>query len=253
MKKYISLLLIVGGLLANLISASSVGASWWDKGASMLDSFNSGSKSKMSPATVTGDEISAAFKEALNIGAVNVVQQLGRVDGFNADPSIHIPLPTELNIVKDLLGKVGMAGMVDDLEMKLNRAAEKATPKAKELFLESIGAMTFDDVMAIYNGSDDSATKYFRQKMSPSLRKEMLPTIEQTLSQVGVVQVYDNMMDSYKDIPFVPDVKADLTEHVLSKGLDGIFFYMAKEEMEIRQNPVKQTSKLLKKVFGVGL
>ncbi|MBT3386843.1 MAG: DUF4197 family protein, partial [Desulfobacula sp.] len=45
------------------------------------------------------------------------------------------------------------------------------------------------------------------------------------------------------------DVKADLTDHVVEKGMDGIFYYMAKEEAAIRQNPVKRTTELLKKVF----
>jgi len=46
------------------------------------------------------------------------------------------------------------------------------------------------------------------------------------------------------------DPKADLTDHVVEKGMDGIFYYMAKEEAAIRQNPVKRTTELLKKVFN---
>lgn len=51
-------------------------------------------------------------------------------------------------------------------------------------------------------------------------------------------------------MPFVPDVKADLVDHVIQKGMDGIFYYLAKEEAAIRNNSVKQTTDLLKKVFG---
>jgi hypothetical protein len=50
----------------------------------------------------------------------------------------------------------------------------------------------------------------------------------------------------------VPDVKADLTKHVIQKGINGIFYYLAKEEAAIRKDPVKQTTDLLKKVFGGG-
>jgi len=32
--------------------------------------------------------------------------------------------------------------------------------------------------------------------------------------------------------------------------MDGIFYYIAKEEAAIRQNPVKRTTELLKRVFG---
>ncbi|MDH3393507.1 MAG: DUF4197 domain-containing protein [Desulfobulbaceae bacterium] len=32
--------------------------------------------------------------------------------------------------------------------------------------------------------------------------------------------------------------------------MDGIFYYVAKEEAAIRENPVRQTTDLLKRVFG---
>ena len=57
-------------------------------------------------------------------------------------------------------------------------------------------------------------------------------------------------MNKYLALPFVPDIKADLTDHVVKKGMDGIFHYIAKEEAAIRENPVRHTTDLLKKVFG---
>ena len=190
------------------------------------------------------------MKEALKVGSQNVVKQLGAVDGFNKDPDIHIPLPQSLDKVKTMLSKVGMSSMFENLELKLNRAAETATPKAKQLFIDAISQMTFDDVKKIYDGPDDAATQYFKDKMSPDLAEEMKPVVEDSLSQVGAVRAYDNMMKEYKSIPFVPDVKADLTNHVIEKGMDGIFYYMAKEEAAIRKDPVKRTTELLKKVFN---
>ncbi len=85
--------------------------------------------------------------------------------------------------------------------------------------------------------------------MSPDLAEAMAPVVDDSLSQVGAVQSYDRMMGQYAALPFVPDVKADLTDHVVEKGMDGIFHYMAKEEAAIRANPVKRTTDLLKKVF----
>ena len=78
----------------------------------------------------------------------------------------------------------------------------------------------------------------------------MQPIISDSMAQVGAVQAYDAVMGQYSSIPFVPDVKADLTTHVVEKGMDGIFFYLAKEEAAIRQNPVKRTTEILQKVFG---
>ena len=229
-----------------IFGVAEAGSNWLDKGKDLLKTY--GGSSEQSGITV--EEIGAGLKDALRVGSENVVAQLGRVDGFNTDPTVHIPLPKQLNTVKSVLDKVGMSGLLEDLELKLNRAAEVATPKAKELFSQAITEMTFDDVKKIYKGPEDAATQYFRSKMSPSLAKEMEPVVNDSLFQVGAVQTYDNVMKEYKSVPFVPDVKADLTDYVIEKGMDGIFHYMAKEEAAIRTNPVKRTTDLLKRVFG---
>ena len=103
----------------------------------------------------------------------------------------------------------------------------------------------------IYNGPKDSATKYFQKTMTPALSKEMSPIVDKSLSEVGAIKSYDSVMEKYKTLPFVPDVKADLTGYVVQKGMDGIFHYIAQEEAAIRENPVRQTTALLKKVFSL--
>ena len=229
-----------------LFGTTNAQSSWWQKGTDLLKGPGAGKTQDV----LTSEEIGAGLKDALRVGSENVVSQLGSQDGFNLDPAIHIPLPEQFSTVKSTLGKFGMTSLLDDLELKLNRAAEVATPKAKALFGQAISEMTFEDAMNIYNGPDDGATRYFQDKMTPPLAKEMQPVVEQSLAEVGAVQSYDNVMGEYRTIPFVPDVKADLTTYVVEKGMDGIFYYMAKEEAAIRQNPAKRTTELLQKVFG---
>jgi len=236
-----------------LLSSSPVSASesWWARGLDIVNKLDDSSGTESdSGNNLAASEVAAAFREALRIGSENVVSQLGSVDGFNSDPAIHIPLPGELDRVKAVLAKVGASPIIDDLELKLNRAAEAATPKAKALFVQAISEMSFDDVMAIYNGPKDSATRYFQQKMSPSLRTEMAPIVDNSLAEVGAIRAYEKVMGDYQALPFVPDVKANLTNHVVGKGMDGIFHYLALEETAIREDPVKRTTALLQKVFG---
>lgn len=237
--------LVASILCAYGYSAAFAGNSWFDKGSELLKSFGGGDTTK----ELTLKEIGEGLKEALRVGSGNVVNRLSLTDGFNKDPDIHIPLPQSLDTVKKMLAAVGMSALFEDLELKLNRAAETAAPKAKQLFLNAISQMTFEDVKQIYNGPDDAATQYFRGKMSPGLAAEMKPVIDESLSQVGAVKAYDTMIKQYKTLPFVPDVKANLTGHVIEKGMDGIFYYMAKEEAAIRQDPARRTTALLKKVF----
>lgn len=246
MKRLFALALIIG---LSMSTASVHAADWLKTGVDLFNSVNNSSE-EGNAVDFTQNEAAAAFKEALGIGTEQVVSQLGVIDGFNSDPAIHIPLPGELQTVKQFLDKVGMSYMVDDLELRLNRAAEAATPLAADLFLQAISEMTFDDVMKIYNGPKDSATQYFQSKMTPALKTSMRPIVEQTMAEVGAVQSYEAMVGEYQSIPFVPDVKADLTDYVLDEGIEGIFYYVAKEEEAIRTNPVKQTTSLLKKVFG---
>jgi hypothetical protein len=196
------------------------------------------------------DEIGEGLREALRVGTQTVVEQLGKSGGFNLDPQIHIPLPSQLDQVKSILGKVGMESMLTDLESRMNQAAETAVPKAKTLFVDAINDMTLDDVMAIYNGPDDSATEYLKSKMSDSLAIEMKPIIDESLADVGAVKTYDDIMQQYSSVPFVPKVDVDLSDYVVQKGMDGIFYYLAKEEAAIRQDPVKRTTDILKQVFG---
>ena len=242
-------IMIIGMFLITIsliFGSAEAGSNWLEKGKDLLKT-HSGSSGQSG---LTVDEIGAGLKDALRVGSENVVSRLGSVDGFNTDSAVHIPLPKQLDTVKSVLDKVGMSGLLTDLELKLNRAAEVATPKAKKLFSQAITEMSFDDVKKIYEGPEDAATQYFRSKMSPSLAKEMEPVVNSSLSEVGAVQAYDNVMKEYRSVPFVPDVKADLTNHVVEKGMDGIFYYMAKEEAAIRTNPAKQTTDLLKRVFG---
>ena len=240
---------IVVVAFASLPASVQAGQSWWEKGVSIFNSVQGGTE-QQATGTLSSTEVSAAFQEALRIGSSRVVEQLGQKDGFNLDPAIHIPLPQSLVTVKSVLGRIGMSGLADELELKLNRAAEAATPKAKALFLQAIKEMTFDDVMQIYRGPEDAATRYFQRKMSPTLAEEMRPIVTESLAQVGAVQVYDSLISEYRTVPMVPDIKANLTDYAVEKGMDGIFHYLAMEEAAIRRDPARQTTELLKRVFG---
>ncbi len=247
-------MILAGAFMAlALAGASLAGNAWFDKGTQVLKSLGGAEKaqdeSTQGLAGLTLEEIAAGLKDALKIGSENVVKQLGARDGFNLDDKIHIPLPENLVMVKTLLGKAGFSSLVADVELKLNRAAETATPKAKKLFADAISQMTFEDAKTIYQGADDAATQYFKEKMSPDLSRAMKPVVDKALSQVQAITAYDTMMENYKALPFVPDVKSDLTTHVIDKGMEGIFYYMAKEEKAIRENPVKRTTELLQKLF----
>lgn len=234
---------ILTALLILLLSGSAFAAfDWLQKGRDLFGGAGDESPSNR--------EIARGLKEALRIGSARVVDQVGALDGFNADPQIRIPLPENLNRARTTLTAIGMGGLFDDLETRLNRAAEAAAPEARALFWNAIEELTLEDVGQIYNGPQDAATAYFRGRMSDPLGEKMRPIVERSLAEVGAIQSYEAALGTYQKLPFVPDIKADLTSYVVDKGLEGIFYYLAEEEAAIRQNPAKRTTELLQKVFG---
>lgn len=221
---------------------------WWDKGKQLLEGF--GGDDSGTATTLSNADIAAGLREALRVGSDNVVNQLGQTNGYYEDPKAHIPLPDSLGRVRDTLARVGLAEQLDDLELRMNRAAEAAAPKARTMFVDAIRNMTLDDARAIYNGPEDAATRYFQEQMSTPLQREFTPVIDSSLAEVGAIRTYDQIMSDYQEMPFVPDIKADLSQHVADHAIGAIFDYLAVEEATIRANPARRTTELLQKVFA---
>ncbi|MEM8948842.1 MAG: DUF4197 domain-containing protein [Pseudomonadota bacterium] len=196
------------------------------------------------------NEIAAGLKEALKVGTDRVVDTLGVVDGFNADPKVRIPLPKVLAQAQSSLRLIGASALVDDLELRINRAAEQATPVAKDIFWQAITSLTFEDVNAIYQGPNDAATQYLDRTTRASLNEAMRPIVDNALADAGAVAAYDSIVERAQVAAFLPDLKTDLTNHVLDRAMDGMFTYLATEEAAIREDPLKRSTALLKRVFG---
>ena len=236
--------------LAALPAAPADAANWWERAKQLFAGDAATPEPGAATGTVATDDITTALKQALRAGADQVVATLGRQDGFYQVPDAHIPLPGAVQKARGLLDRVGAGALGDDLELRLNRAAEAAVPKAKSLFGDAIQHMTITDAKAILTGPDNAATLYFEDKMTAPLAASMRPIIDDALADAGAVQAYDQLIGRYRDLPFVPDIKANLTDHVLDQTIEAVFLHLGREEAAIRNDPAKQTTALLRKVFG---
>lgn len=195
-------------------------------------------------------EIDAGLREALAVGTNIVATRLGQTNGYFADPRIRIPLPKSYRDVQSNLARVGASAPLDDLELRMNRAAEAAVPEAKSLILGAVQSITIEDALQILNGADTAATDFLRARTQTQLRASLTPYVRQSLAQAGAFTSLEQAASQYGLGGVTSNLQADLTNHAVGLGLDGIFLYVAEEEKKIRENPVARSSLILRRVFG---
>ncbi len=74
------------------------------------------------------NKITAGLKEALQIGSGNAVKIVSKRGGYYYNPNIKIPLPESIQKVEALARAGGFGKKLDEFEMSMNSAAEKAAP-----------------------------------------------------------------------------------------------------------------------------
>lgn len=201
-------------------------------------------------AALSSQDKTAALRTALTQGAQAAVGKLGVVDGFLGNPEVKIPLPGKLKKGEKMLRTLGLGDEADELVTAMNRAAEAAVPEAKGLLVDAVKTMSVQDATSILTGGDDAATQYFRRTTSEKLAARFLPIVQKSTSKVGAAQKYNELAGQASKFGLVDAKDASVENYVTQKALDGLFVMMAKEEKAIREDPLGQSSKLLKKVFG---
>lgn len=200
-------------------------------------------------AGLTDSKIIAGLKQALQLSTGKAVALIGRPDGFLKNEAIKIVLPPKLQTIGKGMRMLGMGARVDELEVGINRAAEQATPQAKQIFIAALKKMSFDDARKILTGDDTAATEYFKRTSSADLTAAFSPIVKQSMQRVGVVQQYDRLLASAPGGSVLAE-QFDLDQYVVGKTLDGLFLMLGEEEKKIRKDPAAQTTALLKEVFG---
>ena len=199
---------------------------------------------------LSDSKVASGLKEALRVGAENTVKLTGKRDGYFGNEAIKILMPNNLRPVEKGLRAVGYGPKVDGFILSMNRAAEAAAPAAKKIFVDAILSMSFEDGRKILSGGDTAATDYFKNKTSSQLTAAFRPVVEKTMNENSVTQQYNALLGQAQSIPFMKGQSLDVTQYVVSKALDGLFYTLGQEEKKIRKDPVARTTSLLKAVFG---
>ena len=200
---------------------------------------------------VTEAEAGQGIKEALGQGLVKAVLNLNKTDGFFGSQFYKVLLPPDAVKIEKTLRDLGMGKMVDKAILSINRAAEDAVGYAKPIFVDAIKDMTLMDAINIVRGPKDAATNYFKDKTRNDLLAAFLPSVKTSLDKVNATKYYGDIVTTYNNFPTtIKKINPDLPGFVVEKATDALFDQIAKEEANIRENPVARTTEILRKVFG---
>jgi hypothetical protein len=229
--------------LANISQADSIGSKIEKQ---LLKKQNNGNNN------ISQSDASGGIKEALAQGVKRAITQLGREDGFNKDPLVRILVPKQLQKIADLSRQLGAGKKVDQFELSMNRAAEKAIPAAADIFADAVRQMTVQDAINIVRGNEDAGTQFFRRVTEEKLRAKFMPIVTDATAKTGVTQRYKEMSGKNSGITKLlgGGESIDLDRYVTDKSMDGLYHYVAEQEKDIRKNPLNQSSDLLRRVFG---
>jgi hypothetical protein len=206
--------------------------------------------------TLTEADIIQGLKEALKVGAGNSVSKTNQADGYFGNPQIKIPWPQEAagayNYINNNLPVV--RPLLDEVVLKMNRGAEKASEKAKPIFIDAIVSMSIEDARNILRGERNAATRFLHQKTYASLHAAFKPDIHEALESVGAATAWSAITTAYNPVTRfnrnLHPINTDLSDYTTTKALDGLFLLIEQEEDKIRTDPVARVNEILRKVFG---
>ncbi len=229
-------------------------AGWGDVVGGVADSLTGSKNTSDQRGTSASDtEVIQGLKEALVAATQKSVNTLGTEDGFLKNSEAFIPVPGYLSLVTKGLEKAGQEKLVNDFVVSMNRAAEKAVPKAQPIFLDAVKKMSLEDARKILNGKQDAATRYFKDHTEKELTGEFAPLVKEATDSVNVTKYLKAMQDKARGMVGLGGTNmGDIDAYVTEKALDGLFTVMAENEAALRKDPMGQGSKLLQKVFGFG-
>lgn len=216
------------------------------------------------PVPLTEAEVINGLKEALSTGAKNSAQRLAAENGYYGDAAIRILLPDEAKVIVDNLSKIpGGDQLVQDVILRINRAAEDAAKEAAPIFVNSITQMTVRDAFNILKGTDNAATTYLRNttyndlyalykpKIQASTGKKIVGNISTKDSWVTLTTKWNSVANSIAGkLASLKTVNTDLDDYLTNKALSGIFSKVETEELKIRKDVSARVTPLLQRVFG---
>jgi hypothetical protein len=218
----------------------------------------------VSPVPLTEEEVVNGLKEALMTGAKNSAQRLAAENGYYGDEAIKILLPDDAKMILDNISRLpGGDKLVQDVILRINRAAEDAAKEVAPVFVNSVKQMTIKDAFNILNGADNAATAYlksttytelyalYKPKIQASTEKKIVGNISTKESWVALTGKWNSLANSVAGrLANLKPVNSDLDDYLTNRALSGMFLKVEVEELKIRKDVSARISPILQRVFG---
>ncbi|MFU8858943.1 MAG: DUF4197 domain-containing protein [Cyclonatronaceae bacterium] len=203
-----------------------------------------------SPRPLTQEEIINGLKQALEVSAENAAVTASREGAYLNSADLFIRFPEEASFVEKQLRDLGFGRLVDDFVVSLNRSAELAAREAAPIFINAVRNMTIREGLEILQGEPNAATLYLRSNTEDDLIQAFTPVITSKLNETAATRYWSDLIGTYNQIPLVRRVNPDLVGYATENAMDGLFLLVEREEAEIRRDPAKRVTDLLRRVFG---
>lgn len=213
---------------------------------------------------LTEADVAGGLREALITGAKNSAQRLAAENGYYGDALVKILLPDEAKIIVDNISRIpGGDKLVEDVILRINRAAEDAAKEVAPIFVSSITQMTIRDAFNILNGADNAATTYLRSTTWDQLYQLYKPKIQAStekkiVGNISTKESWNTLTSKWNSVANtlagklagLKPVNTDLDDFLTNKALSGMFLKVETEELKIRKEVSARVTPLLQKVFG---
>ncbi|MEZ5862997.1 MAG: DUF4197 domain-containing protein [Geminicoccaceae bacterium] len=203
-------------------------------------------------ATIPTVDARAGLRAALVAAGDAAIARLGLPGGFADDPIVRIRLPGGLDRVREGLVEAGLGPLVEDLEARMNSAAESVMPATRPLLQVATETLAIEEPEEILAGADDAATRLLEREAGNALATEIGPVVAQALVATGANSAFDAFVAEYSRLPLMPSISGKLTGHVVDSSLAALFLYMGEQERAIRRDSAARTTELLRALFGGG-
>lgn len=213
---------------------------------------------------LTEQEVVGGLKEALITGARNSAGRLSVTDGYYRDLAVKILLPDEAKVIIDNISRIpGGDKLVEDVIVRINRAAEDAAKEVAPIFVSAVTQMSISDAFGILRGEDNAATMYlnrttynelyslYKPKIQVSTEKKIVAGISTRESWETLTERWNSVANSVAGrLAGLQPVNTQLDDFLTRKALDGLFLKVQEEEFKIRKDVSARVTPLLQKVFG---